>query len=216
MLTFASQPCAITRYAFAHAGLREVLASCEAGGIAGGADHLRFDFSHFTAWKTKSCRTLKTSSQRGAAQPDCRDHHDVPIDEAISTYHAMACSAKSMAIRYAWCASAISRPNFAAARIPALREIGLIKILKEGSVSSGVRRVEAIRGWDRWALRKDHELEGRVNVRLSTLRKSAKGWGTLWMRDRHTRKRFASRGFEGDSTRRCRDQRLARELDSAG
>jgi alanyl-tRNA synthetase len=42
-------------------------------------------------------------------------------------------------------------------------EIGLIKILKEGSVSSGVRRVEAVTGEGSLNhFRKDHELEGVV------------------------------------------------------
>ena len=42
-------------------------------------------------------------------------------------------------------------------------EIGLIKILKEGSVSSGVRRVEAITGEGSLQhFRKDHQLENVV------------------------------------------------------
>ncbi|MGB6247568.1 MAG: DHHA1 domain-containing protein, partial [Terriglobales bacterium] len=42
-------------------------------------------------------------------------------------------------------------------------EIGLIKILKEGSVSSGVRRIEAVTGEGSLRhFRKDHELEGVV------------------------------------------------------
>jgi alanyl-tRNA synthetase len=42
-------------------------------------------------------------------------------------------------------------------------EIGLIKILKEGSVSSGVRRIEAVTGEGSLKhFRKDHELEGVV------------------------------------------------------
>jgi alanyl-tRNA synthetase len=42
-------------------------------------------------------------------------------------------------------------------------EIGLIKILKEGSVSSGVRRIEAVTGEGSLLhFRKDHELEGVV------------------------------------------------------
>jgi alanyl-tRNA synthetase len=44
-------------------------------------------------------------------------------------------------------------------------EIGLIKILKEGSVSSGVRRVEAVTGEGSLAhFRKDHELEKVVST----------------------------------------------------
>jgi alanyl-tRNA synthetase len=48
-------------------------------------------------------------------------------------------------------------------------EIGLIKILKEGSVSSGVRRVEAITGLGSLAhFRKDHELEAVVSAFASS------------------------------------------------
>jgi alanyl-tRNA synthetase len=44
-------------------------------------------------------------------------------------------------------------------------EIGLIKILKEGSVSSGVRRIEAVTGEGSLRhFRKDHELEGVVSL----------------------------------------------------
>jgi alanyl-tRNA synthetase len=47
-------------------------------------------------------------------------------------------------------------------------EIGLIKILKEGSVSSGVRRVEAITGEGSLKhFRKDHELEHVVSAFVS-------------------------------------------------
>jgi alanyl-tRNA synthetase len=43
-------------------------------------------------------------------------------------------------------------------------EIGLIKILKEGSVSSGVRRIEAVTGEGSLRhFRKDHELESFVS-----------------------------------------------------
>src|SRR6202142_3914965 len=48
-------------------------------------------------------------------------------------------------------------------------EIGLIKILKEGSVSSGVRRIEAVTGEGSLRhFRKDHELEGVVASLVGT------------------------------------------------
>jgi alanyl-tRNA synthetase len=47
-------------------------------------------------------------------------------------------------------------------------EIGLIKILKEGSVSSGVRRIEAVTGEGSLRhFRMDHELEGVVSAFVS-------------------------------------------------
>ena len=60
-------------------------------------------------------------------------------------------------------------------------EIGLIKILKEGSVSSGVRRVEAITGEGSLEhFRKDHELEKVVSTFVvpTACTKSAQRWGS--------------------------------------
>ena len=59
---------------------------------------------------------------------------------------------------------AISRPSCAAALIQrATGEIGLIKVLKEGSVSSGVRRLEAVTGEGSLRhFRRDHALENVV------------------------------------------------------
>ena len=53
-------------------------------------------------------------------------------------------------------------------------EIGLIKILKEGSVSSGVRRMEAVTGEGSLQhFRRDHQLENVVaSFVLPTLRKA--------------------------------------------
>jgi len=112
-----------------HAGLREVLGKHvkQAGSLVA-PNHLRFDFSHFTAVEDEELQDIEDIINKEVLRNQIVETiTDVPIDEAISTYHAMACSAKSMAIRYAWCASAISRPNFARHAYRRYREIGLIR-----------------------------------------------------------------------------------------
>jgi alanyl-tRNA synthetase len=151
-----------------HAGLREVLGKHvkQAGSLVA-PDHLRFDFSHFTAVEDEELQDIEDLINKELLRNvKVETLTDVPIEEAINTYHAMALFGE----KYGDKVRVVRIGNFSTelcggTHTAATGEIGLIKILKEGSVSSGVRRVEAITGLGSLAhFRKDHELEGVVSA----------------------------------------------------
>jgi alanyl-tRNA synthetase len=151
-----------------HAGLREVLGKHvkQAGSLVA-PDHLRFDFSHFTAVEDEELQDIEDIINKEVLRNQIVETiTDVPIDEAISQYHAMALFGE----KYGDKVRVVRIGDFSTelcggTHTGATGEIGLIKILKEGSVSSGVRRVEAVTGEGSLRhFRKDHELEKVVST----------------------------------------------------
>jgi len=151
-----------------HAGLREVLGKHvkQAGSLVA-PNHLRFDFSHFTAVEDEELQDIEDLINKEVLRNiKVETLTDVPIDEAISKYHAMALFGE----KYGDKVRVVRIGDFSTelcggTHTSATGEIGLIKILKEGSVSSGVRRVEAVTGEGSLAhFRKDHELEKVVSA----------------------------------------------------
>jgi alanyl-tRNA synthetase len=149
-----------------HAGLREVLGKHvkQAGSLVA-PNHLRFDFSHFTAVEDEELQDIEDLINKEVLRNiKVETLTDVPIDEAINKYHAMALFGE----KYGDKVRVVRIGDFSTelcggTHTSATGEIGLIKILKEGSVSSGVRRVEAVTGEGSLAhFRKDHQLEGYV------------------------------------------------------
>ena len=166
-----------------HAGLREVLGKHvkQAGSLVA-PNHLRFDFSHFTAVEDEELQDIEDIiNKEVAAQPeggDDRGRADRRGGERVSRDGVVRGEVWRQGARGA--RSATSRPSFAAGRT--LRrpgEIGLIKILKEGSVSSGVRRVEAITGEGSLRALPQGSSVGERGVELaaSTLRKNRERMG---------------------------------------
>jgi alanyl-tRNA synthetase len=156
-----------------HAGLREVLGNHvkQAGSLVA-PDHLRFDFSHFTAVEDEELQDIEDIINKEVLRNQIVETiTDVPIEEAINKYHAMALFGE----KYGDKVRVVRIGDFSTelcggTHTGATGEIGLIKILKEGSVSSGVRRVEAVTGTGALAhFRKDHELEKVVHSVVSTL-----------------------------------------------
>jgi alanyl-tRNA synthetase len=151
-----------------HAGLREVLGKHvkQAGSLVA-PNHLRFDFSHFTAVEDEELQDIEDIINKEVLRNiKVETLTDVPIDEAINKYHAMALFGE----KYGDKVRVVRIGDFSTelcggTHTAATGEIGLIKILKEGSVSSGVRRVEAITGEGSLAhFRKDHQLEKIVSA----------------------------------------------------
>jgi len=150
-----------------HAGLREVLGKHvkQAGSLVA-PNHLRFDFSHFTAVEDEELQDIEDRINKEVLRNQIVETiTDVPIDEAINTYHAMALFGE----KYGDKVRVVRIGDFSTelcggTHTGATGEIGLIKILKEGSVSSGVRRVEAVTGEGSLRhFRRDHELETMVS-----------------------------------------------------
>jgi len=149
-----------------HAGLREVLGKHvkQAGSLVD-PGHLRFDFSHFTAVADEELQDIEDIINKEVLRNQkVVVIEDVPIDVAVNEYHAMALFGE----KYGDKVRVIKIGDFSTelcggTHTGATGEIGLIKLLKEGSVSSGVRRVEAVTGEGSLAhFRKDHQLENVV------------------------------------------------------
>src|ERR1022692_79010 len=148
------------------AGLREVLGKhVKQAGTLGGPNHLRFDFSHFTGVADEELQDIEDIINKEVLRNERVEIiENVPIDVAVNEYHAMALFGE----KYGDKVRVIKIGDFSTelcggTHTGATGEIGLIKILKEGSVSSGVRRIEAITGEGSLRhFRKDHELEGGV------------------------------------------------------
>jgi alanyl-tRNA synthetase len=163
-----------------HAGLREVLGKHvkQAGSLVA-PGHLRFDFSHFTAVADEELQDIEDIINKEVLRNrKVETIADVPIDVAVNEYHAMALFGE----KYGDKVRVIRIGDFSTelcggTHTGATGEIGLIKILKEGSVSSGVRRVEAITGEGSLQhFRKDHQLENVVSSFVVTHpSKTAKG-----------------------------------------
>jgi len=150
-----------------HAGLREVLGKHvkQAGSLVA-PNHLRFDFSHFAAVEDEELVDIEDLINRQVlGNRKVEVIENVPIDVAINEYRAMALFGEKYGDRV----RVVKIGDFSTelcggTHTAATGEIGLIKILKEASVSSGVRRVEAVTGEGSLErFRKDHRLENVVS-----------------------------------------------------
>ncbi|HEY1500909.1 MAG TPA: alanine--tRNA ligase [Acidobacteriaceae bacterium] len=132
-----------------HAALREVLGTHvkQAGSLVE-PNRLRFDFSHFAAIADEELQNIEDIiNQQTLGNTQVVTLEDVPIDVAVNEYHAMALFGE----KYGEKVRVVRIGDFSTelcggTHTGATGEIGVVKLLGEGSVSSGVRRVEAVTG----------------------------------------------------------------------
>ncbi len=135
-----------------HAALREVLGKHvkQAGSLVD-RTRLRFDFSHFSGVAEEELQQVEdivNAQVLGNAKVETLV--DVPIDLAVSELGAMALFGEKYGDRVRVVtiggAHGFSTELCGGTHVGATGEIGLIKLVGEGSVSSGVRRLEAVTG----------------------------------------------------------------------
>ena len=187
-----------------HAALRQVLGThVKQAGSAVHPDRLRFDFSHFAQVADEELEEIESIVNREVlADAKGETLDDVPIDVAVNEYHAMALFGEKYGdkVRVVKLADGFSTELCGGTHTRATGEIGLIKIVSEESVSSGVRRLEAITGMGALdTFRRDFEVAQLVS-QVAT----APAGGTL---SDGLRARFAAQEDEL--------KRLRRELDEA-
>jgi alanyl-tRNA synthetase len=132
-----------------HAALRQVLGThVKQAGSLNDPARLRFDFSHFAQVAAEELEEVESIvNHEVLGNTAVQTIVDVPIDVAVNEYHAMALFGE----KYGDKVRVVKIGDFSTelcggTHTGSTGEIGLIKIVGEGSVSSGVRRVEAISG----------------------------------------------------------------------
>jgi alanyl-tRNA synthetase len=132
-----------------HAALRQVLGTHvkQAGSLVS-PSRLRFDFSHFSAVADEELQDIEDMVNRQVmGNTPVVTLVDVPIDVAVNEYKAMALFGE----KYGERVRVVKIGDFSTelcggTHTGATGEIGLLKLTGESSVSSGVRRVEAVSG----------------------------------------------------------------------
>jgi alanyl-tRNA synthetase len=133
-----------------HAALRQVLGThVKQAGSSVEPGRLRFDFSHFAQVADEELQEIEDIVNREVLKnAKVETLVDVPIDVAVNEYHAMALFGEKYGdkVRVVKLSDGFSTELCGGTHTAATGEIGLLKLTGETSVSSGVRRIEAISG----------------------------------------------------------------------
>lgn len=110
------------------------------------ADYLRFDFAHFSKVDINDLQKIESEvNEKILANISLQEHTNIPLNQAKS-YGAMMLFGEKYEDTVRMIQFDSSRELCGGTHVNATGSIGLFKILSEGSVSAGIRRIEAITG----------------------------------------------------------------------
>ena len=160
-----------------HAALREVLGTHvkQAGSVVD-ADRLRFDFNHFAPLEHEQVLEVERLVNEQSLKAFRTTSQVMPIEEALAA-GAMALFGE----KYGDSVRVVSVPGFSrelcgGTHVANTGEIGLVKIVSEGAVAAGVRRLEAVAGAATLArLQEDEHVLGALARQANTPREALGG-----------------------------------------
>jgi alanyl-tRNA synthetase len=133
-----------------HEALRRVLGThVHQQGSLVAPDRLRFDFPHFSKITPEELRAIEEMvNQRIADDIPVHTERDIPIQEArkIPNVKMFFGDKYGDRVRVVFIDEAFSVEFCGGTHVASTKDIGLFKIISEGSIASGIRRIEAVTG----------------------------------------------------------------------
>lgn len=131
------------------AALRRVIGEhVEQAGQLVNEQHVRFDFTHFSALTAEELQKVEELVNREILQSVAVEYKEMPIEEA-KKLGAMALFGEKYGnvVRVVSVADGFSREFCGGTHVDNTAKIGLFKIVSESSVAAGVRRIEGVTGF---------------------------------------------------------------------